>query len=795
MINIFADTVKSIGTYSFELNRQNFAQIMRGLIICIVILFNLSDTLLFAQEREDIPDTYVLKVDELMNLERKSSYDKEIVSASKKAESLFEAPVSASVLTREEIKASGATSIPEALRLVPGVIVRQLTNGNYNVHIRGMDWLPYQGEEELLTGLNKLSLVMIDGRPVFNYLMGSTFWQTLPVDLNDVERIEVIRGPASSLYGPNAVTGVINIITARAQRNGVFAMANAQTGSYNTSIMNASVGYRFNEKFSVIASANKQYRERTTEMHYSKADSAYMPIEEIPLFGGLVSQETILETMYQDNHVSYDKSGFNLLLEHKPMPNISYYLRGGAENSFTNDALFPDYEAVLHKGKSNTKYIEAAGNVHNLNFKASYMFGDQDIAIGLYHKQETEFIDADISYNLQLGKLSILPSVSYRKSTYWHPLDPELLISNSDEMFDNIVSGIDPSLPLDQALGLAFANAFAPPYTMMDGKSVIENPGASFKLEYRALADKLRFVASVRADQYVNLSDDIDLSYQFSTTFKLKEGHLIRAEYAKSYTSQFLINTQVTFMVPQTFDLGLPFGIPGLSITNGNKSLTPTSQSLVEIGYRGKLAKNFSVDVEAFRGEVNDMISVVKGETEIDLAAQPIPKVILNQPMANIPSKAVQTGVTLSMNYTSKNFWVRPYLTLQQSKVLDHARYFDLIDLGDELEIKPEVDHEATPSLYGGVYFNYQLFNKLNFNITTYYMSDQIYYRGQPNEVSAAFSTGDRIVTNLKFALDLNKQTSFFISVRDLSNSEESEYYYTDPVKTMYLAGINFELK
>src|SRR5450432_2364771 len=154
----------------------------------------------------------------LDDLSLKDLLNVKIVSVSKNSESLFDAPLSASVVTREEIRKSGSTSIMEALRLVPGMIVREQSNGNYDIHLRGMDNVPPNAPFDVTS--NTTTLVMIDNRPVYNYLRGGTFWETLPVDINDVEKIEVVRGPAAALYGPNAVNGVINIITRQAEKDG-----------------------------------------------------------------------------------------------------------------------------------------------------------------------------------------------------------------------------------------------------------------------------------------------------------------------------------------------------------------------------------------------------------------------------------------------------------------------------------------------------------------------------------------------------------------------------------------------
>ncbi len=126
--------------------------------------------------------------------------------------------MSADVITRDMIQKSGARTIPEALRLLPGMIVREQSSGNFDVHIRGLDNIPPGSMMHDFPSTTML--VMIDYRVVYNYIMGGTFWETLPIDIVDVERIELVRGPTAALYGPNAVTGVINIITRKPTANG-----------------------------------------------------------------------------------------------------------------------------------------------------------------------------------------------------------------------------------------------------------------------------------------------------------------------------------------------------------------------------------------------------------------------------------------------------------------------------------------------------------------------------------------------------------------------------------------------
>lgn len=125
-----------------------------------------------------------------------------ITSVSKRAQPLSDAAASVFVLTRNDIRRSGATSLPEALRLAPNLQVARASANGWAISARGFNG----------SAANKL-LVLIDGRSVYSPLFSGVFWDVQDVVLDDIERIEVISGPAGALWGVNAVNGVVNIIT------------------------------------------------------------------------------------------------------------------------------------------------------------------------------------------------------------------------------------------------------------------------------------------------------------------------------------------------------------------------------------------------------------------------------------------------------------------------------------------------------------------------------------------------------------------------------------------------------
>ncbi|MEM6605046.1 MAG: TonB-dependent receptor [Pseudomonadota bacterium] len=140
--------------------------------------------------------------DELFDLSLDELLDVEVVSASKRPESVFDAPAAVFVITAEDIRRSGVTSIPEALRLAPGIEAAQIDSNKWAISVRG-----YKQRFS-----NKL-LVLMDGRPIYSPVFSGVFWDIQDAVLEDIDRIEVIRGPGATLWGANAVNGVINILT------------------------------------------------------------------------------------------------------------------------------------------------------------------------------------------------------------------------------------------------------------------------------------------------------------------------------------------------------------------------------------------------------------------------------------------------------------------------------------------------------------------------------------------------------------------------------------------------------
>ena len=163
---------------------------------CLLLLLTLP-VCAEAQTREAPADLALVGLEDLMKMQ--------VVSAERKEESVINVTGAVYVITADDIRRSGVTTLPEALRLAPGVQVSRINSVKWAVSIRGFagPWA------------HKL-LVLIDGRTVYHPLYSGVMWDAQDVLLDDIDRIEIIRGPGGAVWGANAVNGVINVVTKNA---------------------------------------------------------------------------------------------------------------------------------------------------------------------------------------------------------------------------------------------------------------------------------------------------------------------------------------------------------------------------------------------------------------------------------------------------------------------------------------------------------------------------------------------------------------------------------------------------
>jgi iron complex outermembrane receptor protein len=510
---------------------------MKTFLNFLIPLCLLSSSLAFAQEtKTEDEDLYGLSLEELMNIP--------INSASKKDETLFDAPLSSYTITRSDIDKSGATSIMEALRLAPGVIVREEANGVYDIHIRGLDNI--LRTNQAFTKSNLTTLVMIDSRPVFNHNLGGTFWEALPVDFNDVDRIEIVRGPSAPLFGPNAVTGVINIITKRASAK-TYVNANVQYGTPSTTIANAAFGKKINDKFNFIISGNYQNRERSDDQYYNIATGDFDDSDFI----------TNASQFFPDESLATNRKGINAFVNFKPSEKMSFDLSLGAQAAETQKIFVPGTQTLFSTNLTETQYANLSAKIHGLTLRTSYLNGHDDLNKNRPPSQyDYNVADIMAEYEIVLGKkFTVVPGISYQNVAF----------DDTDYTEDGP--------------------------TFLGGKEVNINTAAGFVRFDAKPTTNWRVVGAIRADKF-STPDDVYLAYEFATTFKLNEKNLIRAAYTRSNSGSFI---GINYL-----DISIPIA-PGVDYRRtGNTDYTLFSVTMIELGYRVSLTKNIQLDIDVF---------------------------------------------------------------------------------------------------------------------------------------------------------------------------------------------------
>lgn len=714
----------------------------------LTLLLVMSSLGYLSAQDEGGADLYEMSLEDLMEID--------IYSVSKKAESLFDAPLSSSTITRAEIENSGAVSIPEALRLVPGLIVREISNGVYDVHLRGFDNLLRFNDGT--DASNQITLVMIDGRPVFNNNLGGVYWEAVPVDLIDVERIEVVRGPSAPLYGPNAVEGVINIITTRVLEDGANVRANLSTGSDNTQIAGLSLGYKFNDKLSATISGNLQRRDRQETGYFEYLSGTIRDNAESLVsadrFGQLDTLGALAGEKLPDQEVALDKKGINLFLDYKVTEDFNINIQAGAQESQVQKIYQENAFTPYSTSFSDSKYASINATKGNLRGRLSYINGFDNLttftATALL-QYDYETIDAFIEYDWHINdKLSLRPGINYQRATY------------TDEPYIN---------PSEFVIGV------------LNNERTIRTFATSLSADYR-ITDKWRAIGGVRFDRF-SQPDDVYVSYQLANTYKINDKNLIRAVIAKSNSGSFI--------GPNFLDVDLSFPTPfgeGQLLFQGNDDLELFSVRTIELGYRTKVFNNLELNFELFR-QVGENASALIGE------APPTPNPLsLAASFKQLDLKAIQNGITFSANYVPySSLQIKPFLTWQSTTTENAPTGLSTpaIDAENNITNLEDIDNDQTPTIFGGAYINYQPTKKLNINLNPYYTSAQTQYSfySLSNPTTDIGDIDGKLIFNAKVSYDITNNVNLYVNGRNIFDNDSREYFGADRNGGLYLVGLN----
>jgi iron complex outermembrane recepter protein len=744
--------------------------------------------------------------------------NKEVSSASKSKETVFQSPLSTTVISKEELKASGALNIAEALRMVPGMVIREKTPGNFDVHIRGNDNIP--PKNMYVYSEDAMSLIMIDGRPVYNYAFGGTFWETLPIDLNDVERIEVIRGPSSALYGPNAVAGVVNIITKQPEKNKITGDANIQMGNQQARILNGSIAGGVGTKLKFRVCGNYQLLDRFEKDFYVFDINQRLSFDQLDTLHSYWDPTPARRTMPAEFNVKdaipdpgrgTDKYGVNAFLFFDLTKKIHIDFSTGIQQSAILSTTLGNHSIPLIGRTSHTKYVNLHSKIYGFDFQTNYMYGDQEIEQGnpAWHI-DPKISNTQLEYEYRVGTFVLRPGIAYQNTIY------------SDKRYVDITQNEG----------------------FLNGDKKLNDISGFIRSEYTAF-DKLRLIAALRADKY-NVPDKAYFTYQFISTFNLNENNLIRGVVSRANRGPFIVDSYADFnwvLVPgNTYATG-PKNYYSLH-WEGTKDLKLPVMNMIELGFRTKPIKNLMVDIEGFRTVTKDFSYFLPDSMYLNADLAPMmsgqsPAVTGIQGSVryyNFDLKTIQTGITcnISVAINSKlNF--RVFGTLQQTKLYNfypktiwnnftsmsaQAQQGLMGDVGKIMggdnspfanpykvytgsnTVNPDslvdTEHKNTPTFFGGATIDFSPIKRLGIFTTLYYYTAQTILLSKV-DVTDAYGASDmykvqpKLIMSLKINFKVWKENSIFFNARNLLNSNKKEFAYTDKIGGVYMVGISLK--
>lgn len=470
------------------------------------------------------------------------AYEESVISSSRIAQSPLDAPNSTAIVTAQDLRMSGYTNPGLALRRVAGVSIMSTDPADPQINIRGLN-----------QRLSNRTIVLVDGRSVYLDFIGVTLWNFLPVNMEDIERIEVIRGPASALYGADAFSGVINIITrqigeggsyvtAGVGTNGVYRLAAGASGHADRWRFRVSGGYERGDNYSLNVDPSRvDYTARTGSTGgYSRL-----------FFGG-------------DAQVRLDGG---------------WGIRGGV---------------AVAEGSMN---FQAIANLRQLDMQGSYFsqsYVQLTSPIGLSGRVFwNRFTGGNIGSADQLnGGIADSQNTTVNRSDV---IDVELLYNTT---FD--LGGIRNHL----IAGVGYRFKQIDWSWLRDGVQT-QNHGSVFLQDTITFSDAVDLVLSVRGDLHPLLN--VQVSPRGSLVIHPAPGNTLRFTAGSAFRSPTFTESYV--LVPQ----GTPFrGVTAFG--SGNPSMNPERIVSGEIGYMNAMSDYFTLEFNAYYNLVFDQITLTQNQ-------------------------------------------------------------------------------------------------------------------------------------------------------------------------------------
>jgi iron complex outermembrane receptor protein len=480
-----------------------------------------------------------------------------VVSASKAEEKLVNAPATMTVIGQQTLQSAPSQNFAELLRAVPGVNITQVSARDINVTTRG-------ATGTLATG----QLALLDGRSLYQDFFGFVMWDFLPVNLNEIKQVEVIRGPASAVWGANALNGVVNVIT-KAPRD-----MQGTTAVFGVGGFDRNAGTGVGEGAGTIWYISGTHAQAVNDKVAFKISAGGYSQDPLPRPTGQIPCDRADVCTQTANYPGYANTG---TAQPKFDGRLDYDQPNGAKWSFAGGVAGTD--GVMHTGIGpfdiNSGSVMGYGKVN---------YTDKGFKAGFF----TNILNGDANNLLTVDASTNKPIVfNFATKTF------DFEAANVQTFQQKHVVTYGGNLRFN-----AFDLSLAP-----DAQNRTE--GGAYIQDEMFLNKTFRLVAGARVDRFDYL-DHFVFSPRVSFLIKPDENQTFRVSYNRAYRSPSVINNFLDVTLSEPINLGLftpllngvIYPLPVKSI--GNQNLDQTSLDAYEVSYTGMVLQGRAVISAAF---------------------------------------------------------------------------------------------------------------------------------------------------------------------------------------------------
>ncbi len=538
-----------------------------------------------------------------------------VYSSSKHLEKAVEALWQVNVITQEQIQHSGATCIAEALRLVPNVLVRQKSNGHYDVRMKGLAISSLGG---LLQEQHQNTILLLwDNMPLNQYFNGEIFWEAIPVSVANIEKIEVLSAPLGAYYGQNPISGIIHLLSKQTKEVGLKAKADLQGGNYQTFIHNFSAYYGLSDKLNFQVIGSYWSSRRFQDTYFLNPLQRWVESDSLLFYQANAGETNLYTNLANQNY------NLNAQIHYQPNAKNSFKAVVGTQRTFSQE-FYKEVGVITQTIRQMQQYfLNFNGKINQFYLNLNYQAGTQNLATGYNgYDFKPHLFNTSLEYNFKKGKFFIVPQLRYTFASY---SQKKLNIDNS-----NYTNSLEDMVAFN-GVGLGLRTEFSP-------------------------TEKWRMVLAFSNDFWDTPSQSL-FNVALATHHRLSDTQVIRFGYATANKAPTVYH--YFFSPKQTIsDLQIPATLT-TRIYRPNASLQLMQSNAVETNWWSKFSNNIELNTQLFYNQLNRL---VEENTFLEGADQVVNHV-------NTKGRVNQFGLNFDLKTSIKKFQINIFTTLQKTDI------------------------------------------------------------------------------------------------------------------------------